>query len=321
MKEAFLGIDISKKSFDVALIIENTVKTKKFNNNKTGFTKLFEWLNNKQIILIQACMEATGIYGKNLADFLYERKIIISVVNPARIKGFSQSELARSKNDILDAKLIARFCKLIRPEPWQPEPEHTKILQQWVRRLDDLIIMHRQEENRLEAAENCIKQNIESHIKSLEEQIKEAREVIKKHIDNHPDLKGKKELLLSIPAIGDSTVAQVLAFIGDVNKFNKAKEVAAFVGLNPKQRQSGSSVNGRTRLSKTGNAELRKALYMPAVVAMRYNPIIKNFCERLTKSGKHKMCIIGAIMRKLVHIIYGVLKSGKKFDENILKNA
>ncbi len=154
MKKAFLGIDISKNTFDVAVLMEDKIKTQKFNNNEQGFNKLLVWLNQKEIVLSQACMEATSIYGQALAEFLYAQEIPISVVNPARIKGFSQSELARSKNDILDAKLIARFCKLIGPELWQPTPEPIKILQPWVRRLDDLIAMHRQEENRLEVSDD-----------------------------------------------------------------------------------------------------------------------------------------------------------------------
>ncbi len=321
MKKAFLGIDISKNTFDVAVLMEDKIKTQKFNNNEQGFNKLLVWINQKEIVLSQACMEATSIYGQALAEFLYAQEIPISVVNPARIKGFSQSELARSKNDILDAKLIARFCKLIGPELWQPTPEPIKILQQWVRRLDDLIAMHRQEANRLEVSDDCLKEHIQENISHLENNIKEVKNVIKNHINSDPDMKKKSKLLQSIPGIGEATTAQILAFIGNVSKFNNAKELAAFVGLNPKQRQSGTSINGRARLSKTGDSALRKAFYMPAVVAMRHNPILRNFSMRLEKTGKHKMVIIGAVMRKLVHMIYGILKSETVFDQNILKLA
>lgn len=321
MKEAFLGIDISKKTFDVALLIDDKIKTKKFINSKPGFNNLIKWLNNKEIVLIQACMEATGVYGEALAEFLYSQEIAISVVNPVRIKGFSQSELARCKNDILDAKLISKFCKLMRPKLWEPTPANIKELQQWVRRLDDLNKMDRQEKNRLEVADSCLQSSIQEHIETLSLEIKKVKERIKQLIKKDPDLKKKSELLDSIPAVGDATIAQVLAFIGTVEKFNNAKEVAAFVGLNPKQKQSGTSINGKTRLSKTGHSDLRKALYMPALVAMRHNPLIIKFCSRLEKAGKCKMCIVGAVMRKLLHIIYGVLKSGEMFNENIEKTA
>ena len=317
MKEAFLGIDISKLTFDVALLEEDKVKSKKFTNNKQGFKKLTGWLDTKNVCIIHACMEVTGVYGEHLAEYLFLNKIPVSIVNPARIKGFSQSELSRAKNDELDAKLIARFCKLIRPKLWEPTPDKIKFLQQWVRRLDDLIKLQRQEENRLEAASDYMKPYIEKTVKHISNQIKEAKKIINEHIDNNPELKEKSELLKSIPGIGEATTAQVLAFIGDTGKFRNAKEVAAFVGLNPKQNQSGTSVRGRTRLSKTGDATLRKALYMPAIVSMRHNPVIRQFASRLESSGKHKMAIIGAIMRKLIHIIYGVLKNKNAFNAEL----
>jgi transposase len=321
MNQAFLGIDISKKTFDVALLVKNDVKAKKFNNNKQGFLKLLTWINNKEIILSQACMESTGTYGEALANFLYSNDVPISVVNPARIKGFSQSELTRNKNDILDAKIIGRFCKLMKPKLWKPTPEKIRVLQQWIKRLDDLIAMQIMEENRLEVADYCLKVDIKKHIKSLKNQIKKAEEMIKNHIKKHEDLKNKSDLIQSIPGVGGATAPKVLSFLYDISKFKNAKEVAAFLGLNPRQRQSGSSVNGRTRLSKTGDSALRKAFYMPAVVAMRHNPILKEFKDRLEKAGKCKMVIIGAVMRKLVHIIYGVLKNKTAFNENILKLA
>ncbi len=146
-----------------------------------------------------------------------------------------------------------------------------------------------------------------------------VRNKIRDHIDNHPDLRDRSKLLETTPGVGEATIAQVLAFIGNVEDFKNAKQLAAFVGLNPKQRQSGTSVHGRARLSKVGNSNLRKAFYMPAVSAKRYNPVIKDFCEKLKVSGKPTMLIIGAAMRKLIHIIFGVLKSGKPFDASLVK--
>jgi transposase len=123
--------------------------------------------------------------------------------------------------------------------------------------------------------------------------------------------------LESIPGVGEATIAQILSFMGVPKRFKNARQLAAFVGLNPKKHESGSSVRGRSRLSKTGDSALRKALYMPAISAKKYNPVIKAFCERLQKAGKPPMVIIGAAMRKLLHLIYGVLKSGKPFNANL----
>jgi len=145
----------------------------------------------------------------------------------------------------------------------------------------------------------------------------EIKDYIQDHIDQHPDLSANKKLLETIPGVGNATIRQVLAFIGNVEDFQNAKQLAAFIGLNPKQRQPGSSVRGRTRLSKIGDSRLRKAFYMPAIVSKQYNPIIKDFCARLKTAGKSPMQIIGAAMRKLVHLIYGVLKSGKPFNPSL----
>lgn len=309
-----LGVDISKSTFDVALLLEGKVKTKKFDNKTKGFSDLLEWLKKKEVADLHVCMEATGIYGDALATYLFDVGYIVSIVNPAQIKGFSQSELSRNKTDRIDAQLIARFCLALNPKPWTPKPQHVRELQFWVRRLEALQSMYFQENNRLEVSDDNVQASIKKIMKKLIEEIEEVKKKIHDHIDQYPDLREKSKLLKTIPGVGEATISQVLAFIGNVENFQNAKQLAAFVGLNPKQRQSGTSVSGRTRLSKIGSSNLRKAFYMPAVVAKKHNPIVKKFSDNLEKAGKPKMLIIGAVMRKLVHIIYGVLKSGKPFD-------
>ncbi len=316
MSDIILGIDISKATFDVALLFNNKVKTKKFNNNKKGFTELKQWLRNKEVDTAHVCMEATGGYEAKLAQYLYDNDFKVSVVNPARIKGFSMSKLLRVKTDKADCELIAYFCQAMKPDLWQPVPPHIQELQQWVRRLDSLITNRNQEKNRLDEASNGVATNISAHVKFLDQQIKEVEELISHHIKEHKDLNNKHKLLDSIPGIGEKTIGVILAFLSVVN-FDSAKQVAAFVGLNPKPRQSGSSVRGVGRISKTGSADLRKAFYMPAIVAIKYNPIIKRFSQRLHVAGKSKMVVVIAAMRKLLHIIYGVLKTQTVFNSNV----
>ena len=219
---------------------------------------------------------------------------------------------------IRNSTLIASFCQAIKPKAWQPDPPDIRELQAWVRRLEALQDMRQQEANRLHVAPTHIKPSIQSVSTKLTEEIEEMKKKIRNHIDQHPDLRDKKTLLETIPRVGEATIIQVLAFMSNPKAFKNAKEFSAFVGLNPKQHQSGSSVRGRTRLSKTGHSGLRKAFYFPAITAKRYNPVIQAFCERLKSSGKPTMVIIGAAMRKLVHLIYGVLKSGKPFDANLV---
>ena len=318
-----LGIDISKAKFDLALLIDGKVKkTRVFENNLTGFKALSLWLIKQDITHLHACMEATGCYGDALATYLVGQGFIVSVVNPAQIKSFSGAQLNRAKTDKADAKLIAQFCASMHPTAWAPPPMHVRELQALVQRLAALLQMERQEQNRFDTAAPVVQPSIKTVLGTIQAEIKAVERMIRDHIDRHPDLKSQSNLLDSIPGIGVATISRLLAFVGDVHRFNDAKALAAFVGLNPTVHQSGSSVRGKSRLSKKGNATIRKALYMPAIVARRYNPIIKEFAQRLKKAGKSNMLIIGAVMRKLLHIIYGVLKSGKPFDANYaVKNA
>ena len=226
------------------------------------------------------------------------------------------SRLSRVKTDKADCELIAYFFEAMKPDLWQPIAKHIQELQQWIRRLDSLIANKTQESNRIKGATPKIISHIQRHIDFLNTEIKEVEQLIAEHIKQHKGLEDKNKLLASIPGIGDKTIAIILAFLSAEN-FNSAKQVVAFVGLNPKPRQSGSSVRGISRISKTGDSDLRKAFYMPAVVSIKFNPIIKAFYQRLINGGKPKMVAIIAAMRKLLHIIYGVLKTQTLFNTNI----
>jgi transposase len=321
MDNIIIGIDISKLTFDVALLKNEQLKTKKFTNNTNGFSELKKWLGDKKVSNAHACMEATGCYGAQLAEYLYSNNLKVSVVNPARIKGFAQSKLCRVKTDKADCKLIAQFCSIMSPTLWKPTAQHIKQLKEWVNRLDTLIANRLQESNRIEGSNPEVVADIQSHIEFIDKRIKIVQDLITNHFKDYADLKENYELLASIPGLGEKTIAVILASLGNIEEFDSAKQVAAFIGLNPTHRQSGSSLNIPSKISKTGDAKLRKSFYMPALVSMRYNPIIQEFSQRLSKAGKPKMVILIAAMRKLIHIIYGVLKNKKPFDQNIMKKA
>jgi transposase len=172
MSSIILGVDISKEAFDVALLINNKVKTKKFNNNQKGFSDLKQWLKGKEVHTAHACMEATGGYEAKLAQYLYDHTFKVSVINPARIKGFSMSQLSRVKTDKADCQLIAQFCQAMQPDLWQPKPIHIQKLQQWVNRLDTLIANKFQESNRLEDIDPEVAVDIQSDIDFINERIK-----------------------------------------------------------------------------------------------------------------------------------------------------
>lgn len=324
MTEPTLGIDIAKLKFNVCLIhLNGKLKHKVFPNNATGFEQLEQWLSRQDAEHLHACMEATGTYGEALALFLYEAGHTVSVTNPAAIKAFAGSRLSRTKTDNVDAELIARFCLAQKPAQWTPLPQEVRELQALVRRMESLIEMRVMEENRLSSGivVDSVRQSVEEHLTYLGEQLKRTEELIRTHISNHPSLKQQSELLDSIPGIAETTAALLLSEITDITQYRSARQVAAYAGLVPRERQSGTSVRGRTRLSKIGNARLRRALYFPAITAIRCSPFFQQWAEGLLKRGKSKLSVICAVMRKLVHVAYGVLKSGKPFDPEWAKSA
>ena len=316
MSVSVLGIDIAKRKFDAALLINGKTKHKTCKNLAEGFETLMIWLEKQGIQKVHACLEATGNYGEDLAIYLHEAGHIVSIVNPARIKGFAQSELIRTKTDKLDAALIARFCLAMKPVPWTPPLPEIRSLRALVRRADSLVDMRSQEKNRISTAHESVILLIKEHIVYLDQEIEKIRRQIADLIRQNPHLKRRKELLDSIPAIGKVTIPHILAELDDLEKFNHVRQMVAFIGLAPKETLSGSSIKGKPRLCKIGHARLRKALYMPALVSIQCNPIMIAFYNRLKDKGKNGKVIVCAIMRKLVHVIFGVLKSGKEYDPN-----
>lgn len=324
MTEPALGIDISKLKFTACLIHQSgKLKHKVFPNGEAGFEQLTGWLSRQGVERVHACLEATGTYSEPLALFLHEAGHRVSLVNPAAIKAFAGSCLSRTKTDRVDAALIARFCQAQQPPQWAPLPAEVRELQALVRRLDSLIEMRVMEENRLSSGitVEAVKESVEELIAYLSEQIRRTEELIHKHINHHPGLKQQSQLLDSIPGIGESTAALLLAELTNIKHYKSARQVAAYAGLVPRERQSGSSVRGRVRLSKIGNARLRRALYFPAITALRCSPFFQHWAEGLRQRGKCKMSVICAVMRKLIHLAYGVLKSGKEFDPQWAKSA
>lgn len=270
-----------------------------------------------------ACLEATGTYGDSLALSLYSSGQQVSVINPAAVKAFAASRLSRIKNDRVDAEMMARFCLAQAPPAWTPLPPEVRELQALVRRLEALIEMRVAEENRLSSiiTVDSVRESVEELLNHLNAQIKRTEKLIHEHINNHPGLKHQRQLLDSIPGIAETTAALLLSEMTDITQYSSARQVAAYAGLVPREHQSGSSVRGRTRLSKIGNARLRKALYFPAVTALRCSSFFQQWAEGMLKRGKSKMSVICAVMRKLVHLAYGVLKHGKPFDPEWAKTA
>ena len=311
-----LGIDIAKDKVDVCLLDEEgQAGHETFANSKSGINKLQRWLKQHGAQRAHVCLEATGIYGDLVAQTLHQRGYTVSVVNPARIKAYAASQMQRNKTDTLDAGLIANYCRTQQPPAWTPLPSALKELQALVRHLDDLKQEKQRARNRL-AAQNtsqAVARQLRAQITFLEKQMAQTEQLIRDHIDQYPDLKRQRDLLTSIPGMGDVTACHLIAELGDMGRFDHVREVVAFIGLNPRQHQSGKK---RTThgISRMGRASLRAALYMPAVVAKRCNPLLKIWAEQLSQRGLTGKQVIVAVMRKLVHLAYGILKSGRAFD-------
>lgn len=320
MEIPVIGIDVAKNSLDVFLLSGLRKAYKQFSNDLAGHRQLVAWLKNKQADQVHACLEATGQYSDGVAQYLFEQGLVVSVINPARIKAYGRSKLQRNKTDKADAELIAHFCVEQTPLPWTPPPDYFKELQALVRRLDDLQVNLVQEQNRLQSGTQSVTviDGLKAHIAFLEEQIEQLKQAIQDHINQQPELKKQQDLLVSIPGVGKLTAAKLLGEVRNITEFDGARQLAAYAGLTPKNFFSGSSVRKKSILTKTGNSNLRRVLYMPAISAKRWNPIIRPFCERLLASGHSPMQVIAAAMRKLLHLVYGILKSERPFDPNYL---
>jgi transposase len=317
MTKTYLGLDVAKAKVDCALLINGKVKSKVVSNNPEGFENLTVWLVKQGVDQVHACCEATGTYSEAVALYLHDQGHLVSVVNPAQIAAYAQSQLSRAKTDNLDARLIARYCERESPAPWTPPPVEERVLLALLRDLQNLQAMQQAESNRLGTAHTVIHERIERHLEFLDREIEKLRKLIEEHIDHHDNLRGRRDLLDSVPGLGEHTIPWLIAYLGDGQRFPGSKCAVAFFGLCPKPHQSGSSVRGRSRIAKTGHADMRHVLYMPAMVAYSRCKAFAPFVQRLKAAGKPPMVIIVALMRKLVAIAHAILKSGKPFNNTM----
>lgn len=321
----FVGIDVSKSKVDVAATKDgkNILAITSFLNNKEGFSRLKNWIKKtaKGSLKVHCCMESTGIHHEEIAEFLQEQSFIVSVINPYQSKSFAASLLLRTKNDKVDATLLSCYCAIHQPQEMVKVPEEVKKLRRLIRFLNTQISSRAREKTRLHSIkDDDVAHVLKGTIISLNQSIAQIEKLIKQHVNKHPRLKHQVKLLKTIPGIADKTAYEILAeiHIEDGQNINVKSQVA-HAGLAPREFQSGSSVKGKPRICRTGNANLRKALYMPAMCAAHKNQILSEFYHRLVNSGKVKMVALVATMRKLLVIAIGVLRNDKPFDPNWVK--
>jgi transposase len=311
----FLGIDVSKSQLHMVLLQnEKPAARKAVNNNAHGFEQLASWLKNRKCGDLHACLEATGIYGEAIAEYLHDQGHTVSVVNPVQIKAYGRSAMVRTKTDDVDALIIAEFCKAQRPLAWAPAPLEIRKLRALVRRRETLSEMITAETNRLESALSTeVRNSITSHIEFLKRSLKELEDEMKDHLNSHPAVRDVVDKLDEIPGFGPLTAMKVVAETNGFSVCETSRQIVAYAGLNPRHYQSGN-VSRRGRISKVGNASLRKALYFAALSAKRHSQYFRPFVERLEAAGKRPKVIITAIMRKLLVLAHALVSNGSRFN-------
>jgi transposase len=311
-----LGIDLAKKTFDATLLTPAGARHHRaFPNTPAGFHMLQRWLAAHGATKLRACMEATNVYWEALAQYLVEHDVTVHVVNPARIKGYAQSQMLRNKTDKQDSATIAAFCAAHDLPAWVPPTAAQRKLRALVRHRDDLIASRIQQTNRLEdTTDPDVRASLQAVIATIASQLTTIQQQITAHLHAHAELGEQHDLMDAVPGIGPVTAQKLVAEFYDLASYSSAKAVGADAGLTPANYQSGTSVRRRARLSKMGKASVRAALYMPAITVMSRNAEFKQFAARLAARGKPFGVILGAVMRKLLHIIYGVVKHKAPYD-------
>ena len=320
MIDGILGIDVSKNTLDASLSSRNRVRARSVANSSDGWRDLLDWLTSEKIRRVHACMESTGRYSLGIACALYEAGHIVSIVNPAQIRDFARTKLGRNKTDEVDAAHIREYCELFKPQPWVPPSEaHRRLAELQTIRSGIVAGLTEWKNRKGSGMVDSVAQSLaDVTISHFSSQLEAVDEAIAQTIDNDSGLRRKRDLLLSISGVGETLAGVVLAELPGPDVLRSSAEVVAYAGLNPRQHQSGTSIDRVTRISKIGNAVLRAALYLPAMSAMRYNPAVVALVARLKSRGRLKpKQIVVAAMRKLLVLCFGVLKTGKPFDPAI----
>lgn len=304
-----LGIDVSKGDFHACLIQGQRRSKKSFPNAAPGYKQLQTWLKNRRCDELHACMEATGAYWEALATSLYGGGSRVSVVNPSQTVFFARSQLRRTKTDSVDAEMIAEFCQQTHPQPWAPPAQEIQELRGLLSYRDHLVdeaVRLKQVVSQIHVSK-ALQTTHRRQLKALEAARAAVERQLRDVVKTQATIAKQVAALTAVSGIGLLTALSIVAKL-PVDRLRNGKAAAAYAGLAPSERQSGTSVHGRPRICKTGNASLRRDLYMPALVAVRHNVIFRAFAEQLRERGKPAKVIVVAVMRKLLVLAYTILK-------------
>lgn len=307
--KTILGLDVSKDKLDACLLL-SPPRTTTVPNTPAGHARLLHWAAPAGPLHL--CLEATSTYGFAVARHAHAAGHTISVLQPLAVARYSQALLSRNKTDRLDAALVADFGRTQTPRPWQPPSAAHEKLQAQSRLRAELVAQRQGLQNRMDTAHPAVAPVLRSLLRSFTLQIEKLDAALQTTLDQDPPLRSQAELLRSIPGVGPVLCAGLLAELPE--DLRDARAATAYAGLNPRQRQSGSSLQGRTSLSKLGNARLRRLLYVPALTGLRHNPVLRAQNQRLEGRGKSGKVRVVAVMRKLLCLCIGVLRSGQPWN-------
>lgn len=307
---SFIGIDISKDFFDV---YNPTLGHRQFSNTVKGFRNFTKVLSERSHCL----MESTGHYHYQLALFLYENNILVSIENPLKIKRYIQMKLSKIKTDKSDSKAIYQYAHSQELTPWSPA---NKEASQLLSLLDTYHKQTTQIKNKLHGEDalgtpsKMVVRSLKRSLKSIEQEIS----LLEKELENIVKESDADSLarLQSIPGIGRKTAVMLLICTDYMKRFETASQLCSYAGLTPIIRQSGSSVKGRERISKMGNSKLRNLLFMCSFNACKYNKFCRELYERLVAKGKSKKLALIAVCNKLLKQAFAIIKKGLNYDEN-----
>jgi transposase len=319
-----VGIDVSARELVVALGSEAEVRT--FGNSRSGHQQLLAWLRRRGATRV--CLEASGNYSLDLALRLSQQADLeLALANPRLVRRFAESLGQRSKTDPVDARVLAEYARRMPLARWQPPSRAALQVRALTRTIAALTRMHTQQRNRehavtaSEALPAALARELARHQRYLEQRIAGLRRQAQRLVAREPELGRRYQHLLSVPGIAEASALQILGELAVLPATLDARQWVAHAGLDPQHHQSGSSVHGTPRISKAGNRYLRAALYMPALVAVHHDPSLGGFYRRLQERGKAKLAALTAVMRKLLHGIYGMFRRDLDYDGHLLAPA
>lgn len=307
------GVDISKDVFDV---VDTGDVHRQFSNTKKGF-KSFDSILSKGSLII---MEATGYYYYCLAQYLYNKGYFVSVVNPLSVKRFLQMKLSKIKTDKSDAKSICEYACLNRVALYTAKDKNHSACLQLLSLIDIYLKQRTQLKNKLHGEHilglpsKKVYHSLNRSLKSLEREIKTLEERLIALVKE--DQEAQLTDLKSIPGLGTKTAVLLIVLTDGFTKFESAKQLCCYAGITPTIRESGSSIRGRSRISKMGNRKLRNLLFLCAFSACKHNKACREIYERIVAKGKSKKLALIAVANKLLKQAFAIAKSGLPYDEN-----